>query len=81
MTDPRLTALAQEMRDIYRPGDTAWHQKLIEQVDRWADTLDHLARQPELDNHHNALACPYCNPKGLKFAEASAPRPSGGEQA
>ena len=23
----------------------------------------------EFDNHHNALLCPYCNPKGLKFAE------------
>lgn len=24
-----------------------------------------------LDNHHNALACPYCNPDGLTFAEAT----------
>jgi hypothetical protein len=24
---------------------------------------------PEGDNHHNAELCPYCNPKGLKFAE------------
>jgi hypothetical protein len=24
----------------------------------------------ELDNHHNALTCPYCNPKGLVLVDA-----------
>lgn len=28
--------------------------------------------RPMGDNHHNALACPYCNPKQLKFAEENA---------
>jgi hypothetical protein len=27
------------------------------------------AASVDLTNHHNALICPYCNPKGLKFAE------------
>lgn len=27
------------------------------------------AVQPELDNHHNALTCPYCNPKGFLLIE------------
>lgn len=27
-----------------------------------------LAPGAELDNHHNAIACPYCNPNGLQFA-------------
>jgi len=27
---------------------------------------------PDHDNHHNALKCPYCNPRGLKFAEPAA---------
>ena len=26
----------------------------------------------DVTNHHNALLCPYCNPKGLKFAEPPA---------
>lgn len=28
---------------------------------------------PDHDNHHNALKCPYCNPRGLKFAEPAQP--------
>ena len=31
---------------------------------------------PDHDNHHNALKCPYCNPRGLKFAEPSAAQPA-----
>ncbi len=27
---------------------------------------------PDHDNHHNALKCPYCNPRGLAFAEPAA---------
>ncbi len=27
---------------------------------------------PNHDNHHNALKCPYCNPRGLVFAEPPA---------
>jgi hypothetical protein len=27
---------------------------------------------PNHDNHHNALKCPYCNPRGLVFAEPAA---------
>lgn len=27
---------------------------------------------PNHDNHHNALLCPYCNPRKLKFAEPDA---------
>jgi hypothetical protein len=27
---------------------------------------------PNHDNHHNALKCPYCNPRGLVFAEPEA---------
>ena len=27
----------------------------------------------EGDNHHNALTCPYCNPKGLTFANPAVP--------
>jgi len=32
--------------------------------------LPDLPARPPLDttNHHNALACPHCNPKGLKLA-------------
>ena len=30
---------------------------------------------PDHDNHHNALKCPYCNPRGLKFAEPVAQCP------
>lgn len=46
--------------------------------DIFALTYDTLAAQPaeqsirplpDHDNHHNALKCPYCNPRGLKFAE------------
>ena len=32
---------------------------------------------PDHDNHHNALKCPYCNPRGLKFAEPAAAQPTG----
>lgn len=28
-----------------------------------------LLNGPDLTNHHNALVCPYCNPRGLKFQE------------
>ena len=28
---------------------------------------------PDHDNHHNALACPYCNPDGLVLAAPSSP--------
>jgi hypothetical protein len=31
-----------------------------------------VSPKAELDNHHNALTCPHCNPKGLKFAEPAA---------
>ena len=31
---------------------------------------------PDHDNHHNALKCPYCNPRGLKFAEPAAAQPA-----
>lgn len=27
----------------------------------------------DLTNHHNALLCPYCNPKSLQFADAAQP--------
>lgn len=30
------------------------------------DLVALLAVQQEKDNHHSALLCPYCNPKGLK---------------
>jgi hypothetical protein len=31
---------------------------------------------PDHDNHHNALKCPYCNPRGLVFAEPAQPAPA-----
>lgn len=35
----------------------------------------------EADNHHNALTCPYCNPKGLVLAEpAGQEEPPANEQ-
>ena len=34
---------------------------------------------PDHDNHHNALKCPYCNPRGLKFAEPAAAQPANPE--
>lgn len=34
------------------------------ELDRWKA----LAFAPMGDNHHNALACPYCNPGRLRFA-------------
>lgn len=27
----------------------------------------------DITNHHNALKCPYCNPRGLKFADPHIP--------
>lgn len=41
----------------------------VDQLRRIADQLHALAGELSQDftNHHNALACPYCNPKGLKL--------------
>ena len=49
------------------------------------EVLERLASPPaedeppmELDNHHNALRCPHCNPRGLVLCEpAQAPPASG----
>lgn len=36
---------------------------------REAEALQPRLPPAETDNHHNALTCPHCNPKGLTFAE------------
>ena len=45
--------------------ERAGYSMSVEDVRRAADLLE---REP--DNHHNALRCPYCNPKGLVLREA-----------
>lgn len=88
----KLTALAQEMRAWRTSGLGG---QTAEQLDRWADTLDRLARQPEAltllnayRNDHGACValrdydsrCALCRQVDT-LRSASAPRPSGGEQA
>jgi hypothetical protein len=34
---------------------------------------DEAASLVDRSNHHNALTCPHCNPKGLQFADPAAP--------
>lgn len=37
---------------------------------KWGERIAEIrVKTPEFDNHHNALACPYCNPNKLKFVE------------
>jgi hypothetical protein len=43
-----------------------------EQQKAMAEHLAVAAPHYEEDNHHNALACPYCNPKGLVLVEPGA---------
>lgn len=31
------------------------------------DAIPYLRMTPIGDNHHNAVTCPYCNPRGLSF--------------
>lgn len=48
-----------------------------------AHPADNMQPLPNHDNHHNALKCPYCNPRRLVFAEPAAqpaPRTSEFEQ-
>jgi len=73
-----LEALETKMRALATscdPFDAVVSADVLE----WADELAALrqALPPEKDNHHNALTCPYCNPKGLKFAEPQIKYPCG----
>jgi uncharacterized Zn-finger protein len=51
---------------------TAYIEKDREVVQLRADLQRAAAAAIDITNHHNALICPYCNPKGLKFAEPAA---------
>lgn len=42
--------------------------EIIEELER---ELAEARFRPMGDNHHNALACPYCNPEGLAFARSA----------
>jgi hypothetical protein len=44
---------------------------LQQQLSAAQATIEKLQAR-ELDNHHNALTCPYCNPKGLVLIEPDA---------
>lgn len=66
------------MSDAVRSLIEQWRRSMVTNSDYFADQLeDALAAMPpiELDNHHNALACPYCNPKGLTLAVLAAVPP------
>lgn len=46
--------------------------RLLDEVARLQDRLERLEKvTPHLDNHHNAVLCPYCNPDGIDLEAAA----------
>jgi len=65
-----IDAVIAEMRErVILDGPMPEQNDIEVWADRLALLLVEVHQENEFDNHHNALACPYCNPKGLKFTE------------
>lgn len=54
-----------ELCDLFGVTETDELKHRLEDWERWNRAI----REEPLDNHHNALTCPYCNPDGLVLAK------------
>ena len=80
--DALLDALIEEGRNAFEADRPTNHQKferavvLSRQLER---ELAEARFSPLGDNHHNALACPYCNPNG-RLVDSTTPRRAQGRE-
>ncbi len=68
MTLTPLRALVEKWRK-----EAAKEQRVSFCADELAALLDTMEGAGELDNHHNALTCPYCNPNSLVLTQPAPP--------
>lgn len=76
----RVVCAAELARDIDRDVAEPVRRIALEMRDA-ADLAALLRREPVVDmtNHHNALTCPHCNPKGLVLVDQALLRREGEE--
>lgn len=75
-TDEQLEAWAQMLdwdTGLTVKDEVKQLRRLLQHIWHNAAPAPSPAATVDMSNHHNALLCPYCNPKGLKFKESSSP--------